>query len=385
MTREEILVALKMDASDLDAKTKQSMAQLSNVAKEHHKWWQHAGTPAKEFHKVLERITEISPLAGEAMRFAIDPLVGALSLAVIGFGFLQKKMEEAGEAAKAMAEKASEAIKNSIDAISALGEVRRSKNPQIANLENEIKMDQKALDENLAKEKKAHLEAANAMTYLKDTEGDILATQRDKWKTIVDQYHAIKQTIDLEAEHLEAKRDKLAKLNKEEEDTVRIKKEQAELDLEDFEYLKKQGEEFEKIAARKAEENIRLNAERAQRAASESLIQPGDANVLGDLAGRNFVSGPLSDSQLRDPDLVGALDAATGGYALRRILNKAGLDASGGIKYKPLSGALGSAARKIAEAQAPTDPAQLLQDIRADMKALHELARGDGLTVKGAE
>src|SRR5690348_9725609 len=126
MTREEVLVKLNMDASQLDEQTKRSLSNLAEGAKEHHKWWQHAGSSGREYHKILQQIGEMSPGLEAGVKLFINPLVGGLAAAGLGIGYLIERFKAWKEAAREAAEAAKASFERAFDLTGGASDRRRS-------------------------------------------------------------------------------------------------------------------------------------------------------------------------------------------------------------------------------------------------------------------
>lgn len=90
VTTEEARAKLSLDTSDLG----RGGRDIESFADKSHKSFLHAGSAARSFKGVLERITESSPLIGEALKFALNPIVGILGGLTLGFNIFREKLKE---------------------------------------------------------------------------------------------------------------------------------------------------------------------------------------------------------------------------------------------------------------------------------------------------
>jgi hypothetical protein len=85
------LGSLRKDVSGWASNAKQELSGFSNHAA---KSFVHVGSAGRAFHKVLEGISEQSPVMGGALKFALSPVVGILAGIGLGFSFVKRKLEE---------------------------------------------------------------------------------------------------------------------------------------------------------------------------------------------------------------------------------------------------------------------------------------------------
>src|ERR1017187_1554198 len=94
---EELLIRLKVDQSQIGpalSEFKNKMAEASHGA---HSSLLHVGTAGRAMHTLMHKLTEASPVMGNALRIAISPVVGTLMAATMAFSYFNKKIEEANE------------------------------------------------------------------------------------------------------------------------------------------------------------------------------------------------------------------------------------------------------------------------------------------------
>lgn len=94
MTTEEILLRLRMDSSTLSQDAATAGEKVKTFSETVAHAFEHAGSPGRAIHKMLEQIKDISPLAGVALEAAFTP-VGALMLGVgAAIGVAHKALED---------------------------------------------------------------------------------------------------------------------------------------------------------------------------------------------------------------------------------------------------------------------------------------------------
>src|ERR1043166_852253 len=94
MTVEELLFKMGIDGSGLDRGLRQAKIQLSGFKQESEHTFLHAGSAAPGFHKLLEQISDRSPLMGNALKLALNPVVGLMAAATAGAAYLGEKLKE---------------------------------------------------------------------------------------------------------------------------------------------------------------------------------------------------------------------------------------------------------------------------------------------------
>src|ERR1039458_4964462 len=103
-TLEELLLRLKVDQTQVGPAMDQFKAKIHEGAGHAHSSLLHVGSAGRAMHRVLEKISERLPMMGNALRFALSPVVGTLMAATMAFAFFNKKIEEANERLDKMAE-----------------------------------------------------------------------------------------------------------------------------------------------------------------------------------------------------------------------------------------------------------------------------------------
>ena len=103
-TLEELLLRLKVDQTQVGPAMDQFQAKIHAASGHAHSSLLHVGSAGRAMHRVLEKISEQSPIMGNALRFALSPVVGTLMAATMAFAFFNKKIEEANERLDKMAE-----------------------------------------------------------------------------------------------------------------------------------------------------------------------------------------------------------------------------------------------------------------------------------------
>jgi hypothetical protein len=94
ISEEQVRVQLTLDNREFNAAMGQSEKGMEHFGKEGHKWFEHVGSSGRAFHKVMEDISEQSPLMGQAIKIALSPVVGILTTVTIAFSFFKKELEE---------------------------------------------------------------------------------------------------------------------------------------------------------------------------------------------------------------------------------------------------------------------------------------------------
>lgn len=105
-TEEEIRAKLSLDTSVL-ARAKRDIA---NFSQEGHSGFVHAESGARGFHRLLERITEASPIMGNALKLAISPINGMMAIAAGAFTLANQALEKFNESLDRMSAKNAKAL-----------------------------------------------------------------------------------------------------------------------------------------------------------------------------------------------------------------------------------------------------------------------------------
>src|ERR1051326_932328 len=98
MTQEEIIVRMGLDASEFAKKIRaaqrdllqsngQFQSAVGQMGQHAEKTFLHAGSAARQFHGLLEKIKETSPLVGSALQFALSPVVATIGVISAGIAF----------------------------------------------------------------------------------------------------------------------------------------------------------------------------------------------------------------------------------------------------------------------------------------------------------
>lgn len=99
VTTEEARAKLSLDTSDLG----RGGREIEGFADKSNRSFIHAGSEARTFHRTLDKISQASPILGEALRFAINPIIGLLIGLTSGFNYLKGKIDEWNKAMDAQA------------------------------------------------------------------------------------------------------------------------------------------------------------------------------------------------------------------------------------------------------------------------------------------
>lgn len=105
-TIDQILLRLGIDQSQVFTGLNDFKKKVEDATGHAHKSFVHAGTGAKEFHKVLHQITEESPILGTALKAVFSPIGAVLGGATLAFTYLNKQLEEFNKHLDEMTEKA---------------------------------------------------------------------------------------------------------------------------------------------------------------------------------------------------------------------------------------------------------------------------------------
>lgn len=87
---EEIRTRFSFDTSILG----RAKRELSDFYKEGESGFVHMGSQGRAFHKVMEKITEASPIMGNALRTVLNPTIGAFALLAAGIGIAHSALEK---------------------------------------------------------------------------------------------------------------------------------------------------------------------------------------------------------------------------------------------------------------------------------------------------
>lgn len=108
VTTEEAKAKLSLDTTDLE----RGRQSIDRFGQESHKSFLHAGSAARSFHKVMEEVTNISPVMGRALQISIAPIAGTFAAAAAGLGIANEKLKEFNHHLDEMANKAARPITN---------------------------------------------------------------------------------------------------------------------------------------------------------------------------------------------------------------------------------------------------------------------------------
>src|ERR1035441_2688861 len=93
-TLEQVLLKLGIDQSQVGPGLSDFGKKVDEATKGAHKSFLHVGSAGRAFHGVLEKISEQSPVMGDALKLALNPIVGTLAIATGVFAYFNKKIEE---------------------------------------------------------------------------------------------------------------------------------------------------------------------------------------------------------------------------------------------------------------------------------------------------
>jgi len=414
---EELIIRMGLDSSKLATDLRIAQRQIEQASDAANNRAFHglqsgfieAGSAGRAFHGVLEKITDASPAAGVALKLAIDPVVGALSLAGLGVSFLIKKFDEAKKAA---AESAA-AIAKSLELTGGGPDRRRTVANTLADRQRAITSRDAGSEPQFESATDAARAKMIARRQLDEADEEVMNEKRLRWieaekqaikKREEELTESRKKEAEAETASTEAK-EELFKMGSVWNDSERQNMQKL---IDDYDKLRfanaRLTEEIIKRkialdAATQADKDALARQEQAAKAFQNATKQeaelkkkeptydnsgpgigsePGNKWV-GDQSGRNWVSGPLSDTELRDPDSLGALDMRTGGYALRRVLGNENLAANGGIKLRPFGGSLDWLSQ--VNPQKAIDPAAQMKEMADALKTLLAIEKSTGLHI----
>ena len=139
---------LSLDTSDL-SRGKRDIAEFADHG---HKSFLHAGSAARSFHGILEKITEQSPVMGNALKFALSPVVGILAGAGAAFGFAKDKLAELNKVMDAVGKANRGTLGDMVKVIKDAHNETLKEREQFAAVMAEIEDPLRAINEQLATE-----------------------------------------------------------------------------------------------------------------------------------------------------------------------------------------------------------------------------------------
>ena len=104
MQDEEIKLKLGVDGGAFATGLRKANSSLEELGVTGHHSFAHVGNKAREFHHVIERISESSPTMGMALKLALDPMLAIIAGIAMGFQYLTSQIEKFNELAKEAAE-----------------------------------------------------------------------------------------------------------------------------------------------------------------------------------------------------------------------------------------------------------------------------------------
>lgn len=112
MSREAESVSLKLgvDGSQVEPEMQKFKQRVTSGLGESKQWFEKAGSEGRSFKKVLNEITEQSPIMGSALKFAISPVVGMLAAVTLGFAYAKGKIDEFNKSLDEMRDKNAKAF-----------------------------------------------------------------------------------------------------------------------------------------------------------------------------------------------------------------------------------------------------------------------------------
>lgn len=107
---EDLRIRLGVDGSQVDPEMQKFENRVKQGAEQGGRWFEHIGSKARAFHKVLEQLSEASPVFGTALKFALDPAVATIGLLATGIGLARREIERYNQAAHESFEATSRAL-----------------------------------------------------------------------------------------------------------------------------------------------------------------------------------------------------------------------------------------------------------------------------------
>jgi hypothetical protein len=116
------LASASRQGADALNETTSATKKAAGATEEHAHSFIHAESQGRAFHKVLHEITSASPLLGAALRLALNPVVGLLTLLAMAVEAFREKWSQAAEEAKQRSEGLVEAFNRALDSAQELKE-----------------------------------------------------------------------------------------------------------------------------------------------------------------------------------------------------------------------------------------------------------------------
>jgi len=315
MTAEEISIKLNIDISDAEKMRR----ALTETGKEAHKSFLHGDSAAKGFKKTLHELSDQIPVLGYGLRALISPIGAAFAVAAAGIGYATEKLNEFNKKMDETAAKNAEPISSPKASkwrgIYRVRDAVANNDPSVSGISNkEAKKQAEAVEEwENKKQKAADLVKARegAVTTAKEEAKAKAEASREVIQTGAGWVDALKYAVGIGP------------------DGKTVAKKQNDDSLAAF----RKAREATQALAHAKDAAAKLEGE------SPHTINRGLWDMLGlkaSIGGTARIGAMLSQLSARP-----TIDDATGGYALRAIVPPGGLAADGGIKYKPIAGAVG--------------------------------------------
>ena len=96
-SREEIAAKMSMDTEPFSRAINKSKSSMAEFAESGKSGFVRAEEGGRQFHKLIEKITEQSPMMGNALKLAISPIAGTIALASAGMAYFQKQLASLNE------------------------------------------------------------------------------------------------------------------------------------------------------------------------------------------------------------------------------------------------------------------------------------------------
>lgn len=291
---ESVSLKLGVDGSQVGPDMEKFKQKVTGNLRESHQWFEHIGSSGRAFHKVMERITEQSPILGSALRLAISPVTGAVMAAGLAFSFVSKQIEEVNKHLDEMRDRNAKPF----------GDFEGGKS-EAANRKEEIAKGRRELQESL------HNKDNPVITAL-------LKEQETRDKT----HELAKELRDDEYEHAKRRIEDAARLEKEAaEESFKFREKYAEihhastqsrLNLSEEKTRTIEGiEENQRVATRALEDRHkqqeRADKERADQEKRASL-ERARGKLTAETADQSIKIGEEEDKQTLSADTNGALN-----------------------------------------------------------------------------
>lgn len=99
--QEDVILKLGINGESFSQGLRGGLTKLNEFGREGEKSFLHVGSAGRAFHGVIEQISNASPIMGEALKFALNPMIGTLAAVALGAERLRDAIAEVNAAADA--------------------------------------------------------------------------------------------------------------------------------------------------------------------------------------------------------------------------------------------------------------------------------------------